>query len=389
MIDGLMERVYLDHNATTPLDPRVCEAMTSAMSQMPGNPSSVHYFGQHAREAVETAREKVASLLGAAPAEIVFTASGTESNNAVIYSCARRAGFQGHMVISSFEHPSVEKAMCELEKAGVEVARVDPGSSGVIDAELMVDAMRPDTHLVCLMLANNEIGTIQPVRDLTRACRERGVPVLCDAVQAVGKIPVQVQELGADYLTLGAHKFYGPLGAAALWIRKGLEFDSYLVGGSQERYRRAGTVNVPAVLGMGLAAEFVAAELDTRSAQLRFLRDRFEAGLGSIPDIVIHAAGEERLPNTSNIAVLGVEGESLMIRLDLDGYAVSTGSACSSGKVDPSSALTTMGVSTDEALSSLRISFGLSNTAAQVDGFIQSMSENVAVLRRVTPGNPS
>jgi cysteine desulfurase len=279
--------------------------------------------------------------------------------------------------------------MCELEKAGVEVARVDPGSSGVIDAELMVDAMRPDTHLVCLMLANNEIGTIQPVRDLTRACRERGVPVLCDAVQAIGKIPVQVQELGADYLTLGAHKFYGPLGAAALWIRKGLEFDSYLVGGSQERYRRAGTVNVPAVLGMGLAAEFVAAELDTRSAQLRFLRDRFEAGLGSIPDIVIHAAGEERLPNTSNIAVLGVEGESLMIRLDLDGYAVSTGSACSSGKVDPSSALTTMGVSTDEALSSLRISFGLSNTAAQVDGCIQSMSENVAVLRRVTPGNPS
>ncbi|MEE8367081.1 MAG: cysteine desulfurase family protein [Thermoanaerobaculia bacterium] len=380
-----MEHVYLDHNATTPLDPRVGEAMADAMSQLHWNSSSVHYFGQKAREAVEGARERVAALLGAAPAEIVFTSSGTESNNAVIFSSARRAGFKGHLVVSSFEHPSVETAMCDLEMAGVEVTRVDPGASGVIDADAMIAAIQPGTGLVCLMLANNEIGTIQPVGEVAIACRDLGVPILCDAVQAVGKIPVQVHALSVDYLSLGAHKFYGPLGAAALWIRQGQAFDSFLVGGSQERFRRAGTVNVPAVVGMGLAAEMAMQKIDERAAHLQALRDQFEAGLGSIPDVVIHGAGEERLPNTSNIAVLGVEGESLMIRLDLHGYAVSTGSACSSGKVEPSAALMAMGLPLSEALSSLRISFGVSNSESQVGGFLKSLAEDVVALRRVTP----
>ena len=359
--------------------------MVASMSGLHGNASSVHYFGQKAREAVEAARESIARLLGAAPADIVFTSSGTESNNAVIYSSARRAGVNGHMVVSSFEHPSVDKATRDLESAGMEVSRIDPGTSGVIDADAMIAAIRPETQLVCLMLANNEIGTIQPVKEIANVCRNLGVPMLCDAVQAIGKIPVQVHDLGVGYVSLGAHKFYGPLGAAALWIRKGMPFESFLVGGAQERFRRAGTVNLPAVVGMGLAAELAMQEMSARAPHLNALRDQFESGLGSISDVVIHGAGENRLPNTSNIAVLGVEGESLLIRLDLHGYAVSTGSACSSGKVDPSSALIAMGVPPSEALSSLRVSFGAPNNEAQVEGFLQTLAEDVAALRRVTP----
>ena len=293
------------------------------------------------------------------------------------------------MVVSSFEHPSIENTMRHLESVGMEVSRIDPGNSGVIDAGAMIAAVRPSTRLVCCMLANNEVGTLQPVGDVATACRDLGVPVLCDAVQAIGKISVQAHELGVDYLSLGAHKFYGPLGAAALWIRKGLPFESFMVGGGQERFRRAGTVNAPAVVGMGLAAQLARDELSTRAAHLQLLRDQFELGLASIPDVVVHGDGEARLPNTSNIAVLGVEGESLMIRLDLHGYAVSTGSACSSGKVDPSSALMAMGLPPSEALSSLRVSFGPSNTVAQVEGFLQTLADDVAALRRVTPGSGS
>lgn len=383
-----MQTVYLDHNATTPLHPTAREAMLPWLGERHGNPSSIHRFGQAARNAVEEAREKVAALIGARPLEIVFTASGTESNNAVLFGLER-----GHLALSSIEHPSIREGAARLERMGFEVTRVSPGPDGVVPAQAMISALRPDTRLVCLMLANNELGTIQPVAEVAAACRERsiaGIPMLCDAVQAAGKIPVDVRRLGVDYLVLGAHKFHGPLGAAALWVRKGRELAGLLVGGSQERRRRASTENVPAIVGFGAAAEAARQELDERQTFLGSLRDRFEALLPEqVPGAIIHCASSPRLPNTSHVAFPGVEGESLLIRLDLAGYAVSTGSACSSGTVEPSKTLLAMGLSRDEALSSLRISFGITNRPEEVDGFLDALAREVAELRRVAPAGVS
>ena len=381
-----MSQIYLDHNATTPLDPRVREAMLPWLGAHHGNPSSVHAFGRLAQEAVEAAREQVAQLLQARPPEIVFTASGTEANNAVLVSCARRSAFAGHLVISAIEHPSVMGMAAELEQAGMAVTRMAPGCRGRVDAAEMMAAVREDTILVCLMLANNEVGTLQPIEQVAAECRQRGVPILCDAVQATGKIPVNAEDLGVDYLTLGAHKFYGPLGAAALWICKGAHFSPLLVGGSQERRRRAGTANVPAIVGLGRAAEIALVELDARQKGLQTLRDHFEERLEeTVPEVIFHGRSVPRLPNTSNVAVIGVEAEALMIRLDLRGYAVSTGSACSSGTVEPSQTLLAMGISADEALSSLRVSFGVSNTIEEVDAFTEELATQVDELRRLTP----
>ncbi|HEX3555252.1 MAG TPA: cysteine desulfurase family protein [Thermoanaerobaculia bacterium] len=387
-----MHPVYFDNNATTPLHPRVREAMLPWMGERYGNPSSLHGFGQAARNAVEEAREKVAALLGVRPPELVFTASGTEANNAVLFHRARQAGGPGraagpgHLVISAFEHPSIREAAARLEKEGVEVTRVSPSGDGVVPAAAVVRALRPDTLLAALMLANNELGTLQPVAEIAAACRERGVPVLCDAVQAVGKIPVDAPALGVDYLVLGAHKFYGPLGAAALWVRKGVELTGYLVGGSQERRRRAGTENVPALVGLGEAAAVSREEMTARGAHLAALRDRFETGLARrLPDAIFHCQTSPRLPNTSHVAFPGAEGESLLVRLDLAGFAVSTGSACSSGAVEPSKTLLAIGLSPEEALSSLRISFGLFNTPEEVDAFLDALEREVAALRRVSP----
>lgn len=384
-----MHPVYFDNNATTPLHPQVREAMLPWIGELHGNPSSLHRFGQAARNAVEEAREKVAALLGVRPPEIVFTASGTEANNAVLFHQARRTGpldGPGHFVISAFEHPSIREAVARLETEGFEVTRVSPAGDGVVPAEEVVRALRPDTRLVALMLANNELGTLQPVAEVAAACRERGILVLCDAVQAVGKIPVHAADLGVDYLVLGAHKFHGPLGAAALWLRKGVELTGYLVGGSQERRRRASTENVPALAGLGAAAAVAMEEMAARGAHLAALRDRFEAGLARrMPDAIFHCQSSPRLPNTSHVAFPGAEGESLLIRLDLAGFAVSTGSACSSGAVEPSKTLIAIGLSPAEALSSLRISFGLFNTAEEVDAFLDALDREVAALRRVAP----
>lgn len=379
------EPVYLDHNATTPLDPRVLEAMLPWLTTKHGNPSSIHRFGQAAREAVETARARVAALIGAQPLEIVFHASGTEANNAVLASTTGTGEGRGHLVISALEHSSIRVTVEALEAEGVAVTRVPPGSDGVVPAERMIQALRPDTRLVALMLANNEVGTVQPVAEVGAACRAAGIPLLCDAVQAAGKIPVDVTALQADFLTLGAHKFHGPLGAAALWIRKGARFEPLILGGGQERRRRAGTENVPALVGFGTIAELARLELSERARTLAVLRDRFEAGLAAIPDVVPHCQGSPRLPHTSHVAFLGLEAESLLIRLDLAGFAVSTGSACSSGVVAPSKTLTAMGHSAHEALASLRISFGLTNTVDDVDAFLTALAREVATLRRLAP----
>ncbi|HBL29370.1 MAG TPA: cysteine desulfurase NifS [Acidobacteria bacterium] len=381
-----MAFVYLDNNATTPLHPRAREAMLPWLGERHGNPSSIHRFGQAARNAVEEAREQVALLLGARAAEVVFTASGTEANNAVLAHVTGGAGRPGHLLLSAVEHPSIREMALRLARLGWEVTRVSPGADGVVPADAMRAALRTDTRLVALMLANNELGTLQPVPEVAQACRARGIPLLCDAVQAVGKIPVDVDELGADYVTVGAHKFHGPLGAAALWVRAGVEISPYLVGGGQERRRRAGTENVAALAGFGAAAAAAMDELAHRTAYLAALRDRFEAALPQrAPGALVHCAGAPRLPNTSHIALPGVEGESLLIRLDVEGIAVSTGSACSSGTVEPSKTLLAMGLSRDEALSSLRVSFGMMNRAEEVDHALDVLAREVAELRRVAP----
>jgi cysteine desulfurase len=377
--------VYLDHNATTPLDPRVREAMLPWLGERHGNPSSAHRFGRDAQGAVEEARERVAALLGARPLEVVFTASGTEANNAVVFGAGLAHRFTGRLVISAFEHPSIEAAAGRLEGMGMEVVRVAPSADGVVDAAAVAAALTADTRLVCLMLAQNELGTLQPVAEVAAACRERGIPVLCDAVQAVGKIPVEAGGLGVDFLTLGGHKFHGPLGVAALVVRGGAELVPLLVGGKQERRRRAGTANVPGIVGLGEACALAAAELADRKRHLGALRDRFEAGLAAVPGAAVHAARAPRLPNTSHVAFSGVEGDALMVRLDLAGYAVSTGSACASGVVEPSRATLAVGMAPEEAVSSLRVSFGMTNTAAEVDRFLAALGREVEALRELAP----
>jgi len=372
---------YFDNNSTTPLDPRVRDAMLPAMGPDHGNPSAVHRWGREARRAVDEARLRVAELLGARPAEIVFTSSGTEANNTVLFAVGRAAAFRGHLVVTSLEHPSVQAAAERLRESGMELTEVPPGAGGVVDPEAIGEALRHDTKLLCLMRANNEVGTIQPVERVAEICRARGVPVLCDAVQAVGKIPVRVDELGVDFLSLGGHKFHGPLGAAALWIRDGAAIEPLLLGAPQEDGRRASTENVPAIVGLGKAAELASAELEERHRRLLELRERLESGLAAIPDAVVHGAGSPRLPHTTHVAFLGLSGHRLMSRLAEADYAVSIGAACKSARPEPSRALLAMGISAEEALASLRVSFGIFNTADEVDGFLERLASEVEELR--------
>lgn len=388
-----MEHAYFDHNATTPLDPRVRDAMLPWLGERFGNPSSIHSRGRAAREAVGRARRQVAELLGTRPERLVFTASGTEANNAVLRGVARRHALAGdstgstdspRIVLSAMEHPSIRVPAAALAREGFDVVRVPPGPDGVVPAEAFTAELEDRTVLACLMLANNELGTLQPVHEVARACRARGIPFLVDAVQAVGKIPVDAEELGADYLVLGGHKFHGPAGAAAVWIHPAARIDPLLVGGGQEGGRRASTENVPALVGLGEASRLAAAELPERAERMRRLRDRFEEGVGRIPGAVVHCADSPRLPQTSHVAFPGLEGESLLLRLDVAGFAVSTGSACSSGKPEPSPTLLALGVTPEEAIGSLRVSFGISNTLEQVEAFLEALEHEVAHLRRLT-----
>ena len=375
--------VYLDHNATTPLDPRVAEAMLPWLGGLHGNPSSVHSFGRAARAAVEQARQQVAELIGGSPPEVAFMASGTEANNAVLMSVfADGAG--GHLVISELEHPSIQRAADRLETANVEVTRLRPAADGVVGAAAVAEVLRPDTRLACLMLANNELGTLQPVADAAAACRERGVPLLCDAVQAAGKHPIDVGSLGADYLVVAAHKFNGPVGAAALWVREGAGFEPLILGGGQERQRRAGTENVAALVGFGACAAVASSELDHRIERLGSLRDGLEAGLAGIPDARLHCASSLRLPHTTHVAFPGLVGEELVVRLDLAGFAVSTGAACASGVVEPSRTLLAMGVAPEEAIASIRISLGMSNDEAEIARFLPVLAREVEALRALS-----
>jgi cysteine desulfurase len=372
-------RIYLDNNATTPVDPAVLDALQRALRDSYGNASSIHKEGQTARRTLEQAREEVAALIGATAREIVFTSGGTESNNAALFG--RIGSRQGaHLVTTAIEHPSILEAVNVLKQRGADVTTVGCGTSGRVQEAEMISAIRPDTNLVTMMLANNETGVIQPVAAVARHCREMGVPFHCDAVQAVGKIAVDVKTLEVDTLSISAHKFHGPKGIGALYVRSGTTLEPFVVGGSQERRRRAGTENAPLAAGFGVAATLAR---NADSARIAVLRDSLEENLrAGGRAVVFNGAGEERLPNTSNATFRGADGEALVIGLDLNGVAVSTGSACSSGRVEASDVLLAMGLPEQVARGTIRISLSRFTTAQQIERIV----ELIAILLPKTIG---
>jgi len=386
-------RVYLDHSATTPVDPRVANAMARAVVDTFGNASSVHGFGQQARAAMDRARREVAALIGAKQNEIVFTSGGTEANNLAIRGLCEAATANGcHIITSAIEHPSVSGVCTELEKRGWEVTRLPVYANGIIRVEDLARALRPDTILITVMLANNEIGTIQPIGDIgslvreKRAAGQKHLWLHTDAVQAAGRLPLNIDELGCDLLTMSAHKLYAPKGIGALYVRRGVRLHGQNVGGHQERERRAGTENVPGIVAFGEAAKLAREELAQRSPHDRALRDRFEALVQKqIGDVVMNGDREQRLDHLSNISFRFIEGEGLLINLDLEGVAVSTGSACSSGTLEPSPVIRALGVDDELARGSIRFSFGKDNSEADVDYTVEVLARSVERLRMLSP----
>jgi len=375
-----MTRIYLDNNATTALDPAVLETLRESLRDVYGNASSIHKEGQTARHRIEDARESVALLIGATAREIVFTSGGTESNNAAIFGAV--AGLdRHHIVTTAIEHPSVREPVAELERRGHAVTIVPPARSGQVSAAAVIDALRDDTRLVAMMLANNETGTVQPVGEVARVCRERGIHLHCDAVQAAGKIDVDVCALGADTLALSAHKLHAPKGIGSLYVRTGLVLDRHLFGDAQERRRRAGTENVPLAAAFGVAAELARAG-GYRDA-VRALRDRLEKAIGSTMEVTINGAEVPRVPNTSSITFRDADAEGIVIGLDLSGVAVSTGAACSSGRVEPSHVLLAMGLTADEARSTIRFSLSRFTTDEEVERTVDLVREIVPRAKRV------
>jgi cysteine desulfurase len=388
-------RVYLDNSATTPVDPRVAAAMARAVVETFGNASSVHGFGQQARAAIDRARREVASLIGAKQNEIVFTSGGTEANNLAIRGLCEASIIHGrHVITSAIEHPSVAGVCLELERRGWEVTRLPVYKNGVVRLEDLAAALRPDTVLITVMLANNEIGTIQPLSEIgsfareRRAAGQRHLWLHTDAVQAAGRVPLNVDELGCDLLTMSAHKLYAPKGTGALYVRRGVRLHGQNVGGHQERERRAGTENVPGIVAFGEAAKLAREELEQRATHDRPLRDRFEAEVRrNITDVVLNGDRERRLGHLSNISFRFIEGEGLLINLDLEGVAVSTGSACSSGTLEPSPVIRALGVDDELARGSIRFSFGKDNTEAEVDYTVEVLIRAVERLRALSPLN--
>jgi cysteine desulfurase len=364
-------RIYLDNNATTPLHPAVLEAVGTSLRDVFGNASSIHKEGQSARRAIEDAREQVAKLIAAESRDVIFTSGGTESNNAAIFGAAG-SGTGQHIVTTAIEHPSVLEPVSELERRGHAVTIVPPSRNGVVDADAVIAALRPETRLVSMMLANNETGVIQPVAAVARVCRERSIHFHCDAVQGAGKIDVDVNALGADTLALSAHKLHAPKGIGALYVRRGLALSRHILGGAQERRRRAGTENVPLAVAFGVAAEIARDQHDVSA-----LRDALERGIRGF-DIVINGADVPRIPNTSSVIFRGADGEGIVIGLDLAGVAVSTGAACSSGRLEPSHVLLAMGLTADEARSTIRFSLSRFTT-------MQDIEQTIALLRDIVP----
>ena len=382
-----MRRVYLDHNATTPVAPEVLAAMLPYFSEEYGNASSIHTFGQHARGAVEEARESVAELLGGRPAEIMFSSGGTESNNHVIFGAVGAAhGGPKHVITSAIEHSAVLDPCSALEKRGVVVTVLPVDREGVVNPEDVRRAIRPETVLITIMLANNELGTIEPMEEIGKIAAQTGVTLHTDAVQAAGKIPIDVKKLGVHLLSISAHKVYGPKGVGALYVRKGTRLEPLLYGGHSERDRRPGTEDVSSIAGLGKAAELALTHMKEEGRRIAALRDRLENGLlERIPHARVNGSRARRTPNTTNLTLPFIEGESMVIALDLKGIACSTGAACSSGAVEPSHVLTAIGLAPEDARATLRLSLGHQTSDEEIDFALDTIPPVIDRLRQMSP----
>jgi cysteine desulfurase len=379
--------IYMDCNATTPCDKRVVEAMIPYFGDEFGNPSSLYRSARTAKKAVEKARADVAALLGCAPEEIFFTSGGTEADNWAIKGAAFHLRDKGkHIITSGIEHHAVLNTCKSLEKAGYEITYLPVDKYGIVDIEELKKSIRKDTVLITIMYANNEIGTIQPVKEIAGIAKEKGVYFHTDAVQAAGKIPVPVKEIGADMLSLSGHKFYGPKGVGALYIRKGVKIAPFMYGGEQEKGKRAGTENVPGIAGIGRAAEIAVKEMAEEEVRIKKLRDRLESGIkDSIPEIIINGHPERRLYNTLNLCIRYIEGEGILLHLDFEGICASSGSACTSGSLEPSHVLLAIGLPHEIAHGSLRLSLGKHNTEQDVDKVLEVLPGIAAKLREISP----
>ena len=377
--------IYLDHSATTPVDPRVVAAMAPFWTELYGNPSSIYGLGRRAAAALEDARRRIGRILNCGPAEIVFTGCGTESDNLALRGVALAAAARGkrHLVTTPIEHHAVLHTANDLaEHFDCEVTLVPVDPYGLVDPDAVAAAIRPDTALVSVMMANNEVGTIQPIAEIAARVRERGVPFHTDAVQAGGHLPLDVEALQVDLLSLSAHKFYGPKGVGLLYVRRGVRLLPVQTGGGQERGRRSGTENVPYIVGMATALELAQAERDAEARRLNLLRDRLIQGLmARIPDLILTGHPTQRLPGHVSLIVPGAEAEALLIALDMAGIAASSGSACATGSPTPSHVLTAMGYTPQEAMSALRLTLGRANSEADVDYVIEKLAEIVPRVR--------
>ena len=380
-------RIYLDNAATTKMSEVAIKAMIPYMNEIYGNPSSLHSVGQEANEALQNARERIAKLLGCEPKEITFTSGGSEADNQAIISAARFGERKGkkHIISTAFEHHAVLHTLEKLEKQGFEVTILDVHENGLISAEQVRNAIRDDTCLVTVMYANNEIGTIQPIAEIGAVCREKGVLFHTDAVQAVGHLHINVKEQNIDMLSLSAHKFHGPKGVGVLYTRKGIPLTTLIEGGAQERGKRAGTENIPAIMGMVTALEEACAKIEENTAKLTALRDKLIAGLSEIPHSILNGDAKQRLPGNVNFCFEGIEGESLLLLLDDKGICASSGSACTSGSLDPSHVLLAIGRVHDIAHGSLRLSLSEENTEEEIDYTIKAVKEVVEYLRGISP----
>jgi cysteine desulfurase len=378
-----MRRIYADHNATTPLAPEVLDAMLPYLREHFGNASSVHIFGRECRAAIDDARVRMAGLLGAQESEIIFTGGGTEADNTAVFGVARAARPRGrHIIASSIEHHAVLHACQYLEKTGeCDVTYLPVNRDCLVDPGDLRKAIRQDTVLVSVMSANNETGTIQPVKELAGIARERGVPFHTDAVQSFGKIPVNVNDWGVDLLSISAHKFYGPKGVGALYIRRGVKIDPLLFGGSHENDRRAGTENVAGIVGLAKAAELAVAKMPEEQCRLFGLCEKLAAGI-QLPGVHRNGHPKQRIGNTINFSFEGCEHEGLLLGLDLEGVAVSSGSACAVGSLEPSHVLKAMGLPHELARAAVRFSFGRNNTAADVGYILEAVARVVERLRQ-------